>query len=408
MRMLLKMAWRNLFRNKRRTFIAGTAIGIGLASLIFVDALMIGMKENMIDSATESFTGEAQIHRQNYQESRDVEMTVKNADSVMSALSRDPVVAAFAPRTYAFAMITSPSNVNSIQLVGIDADREPALSLIDETMQKGEYLGEQSERQLIIGSELADILKLSLNDRAVITVAQASGGDMTQEMFRVTGIYHFNIPEMDKGMAFVPLKKAQEMLNLNNQIHEIAINFTNSEIAQQSKHPFWQRYNRMGNRASSWTELMPQLEAALGLTDFSTLIIAFILFGVVALGIINTLFMSIHERIFEFGVLRAVGTRPGAVGLLIFFEAGCLAFISILWGCLLGYVLTWIVSQTGIDYTGIEFAGVTFRRLLYPVLQIHQFMTYPFWVFVFTLVIGLYPARYAAKMSPAEALQKTI
>ena len=408
MRMLLKMAWRNLFRNKRRTFIAGTAIGIGLASLIFVDALIIGMKENMIDSATESFTGEAQIHRQDYQESRDVDMTLQNADSVMSALSRDPVVADFAPRTYAFAMITSPSNVNSVQLVGIDPDKEPALSLIDETMQKGEYLGEQGERQLIIGSELADILKLSLNDRAVMTVAQAFGGDMTQEMFRVTGIYHFNIPEMDKGMAFVPLNKAQEMLGLDHQIHEIAINFKNSKIAQQSRHPFWQRYDRMGNSASSWTELMPQLEAALSLTDFSTLIIAVILFGVVALGIINTLFMSIHERIFEFGVLRAVGTRPGSVGLLIFFEAGCLAFISILWGCLLGYVLTWIISQTGIDYTGIEFAGVTFRRLLYPVLQIHQFMTYPFWVFIFTLLIGLYPARYAAKMSPAEALQKTI
>ncbi len=408
MRMLLKMAWRNLFRNKRRTFIAGTAIGIGLASLIFVDALIIGMKENMIDSATESFTGEAQIHRQDYQESRDVDMTLRNADSVMSALSRDPVVADFAPRTYAFAMITSPSNVNSVQLVGIDPDKEPALSLIDETMQKGEYLGERGERQLIIGSELADIMKLSLNDRAVMTVAQAFGGDMTQEMFRVTGIYHFNIPEMDKGMAFVPLNKAQEMLGLDHQIHEIAINFTDSKIAQQSRHPFWQRYDRMGNHASSWTELMPQLEAALSLTDFSTLIIAVILFGVVALGIINTLFMSIHERIFEFGVLRAVGTRPGSVGVLIFFEAGCLAFISILWGCVLGYILTWIVSQTGIDYTGIEFAGVTFRRLLYPVLQIHQFMTYPFWVFVFTLLIGLYPARYAAKMSPAEALQKTI
>lgn len=152
---------------------------------------------------------------------------------------------------------------------------------------------------------------------------------------------------------------------------------------------------------------MPELHAALQLTDFSTLITAVILFGVVALGIINTLFMSIHERMFEFGVLRAVGTRPVGVAFLVVFEAGSLALLSIAFGALLGFGITYLTSIMGIDYTGIEFAGVTFRKLLYPVLKVNQFIVYPFWVFVFTVVIGVYPGVYAARLLPAKALSKT-
>jgi ABC-type antimicrobial peptide transport system permease subunit len=150
------------------------------------------------------------------------------------------------------------------------------------------------------------------------------------------------------------------------------------------------------------------MEAVFELTQFSTLLTGLILFGVVALGIINTLFMSIHERMFEFGVLRAVGTRPFSVARLIFFEAASLAIVSIILGNILGFIITYIMSVVGIDYTGIEFSGVTFRELLYPELKWFQFVKYPFWVFVFTIFTGIYPAIYAAKMSPAESLRKSI
>ena len=133
-----------------------------------------------------------------------------------------------------------------------------------------------------------------------------------------------------------------------------------------------------------------------------------ILFGVVALGIINTLFMSLHERMFEFGVLRAVGTRPFSIVQLVIFEAGSLAVLSIAMGCILGFAVTLISAQTGFDYTGIEYSGVTFRKLLYPVLRIRQFIEYPLWLFLFTVLVGLYPACYAARMTPAGAMRRSL
>jgi ABC-type lipoprotein release transport system permease subunit len=312
-------------------------------------------------------------------------------------------------------MITSPANVSAISLIGINPSTEQYLSQIDEAIIEGTYFADRNARDIVIGSKLAEVLEVEIGDRVVVTVSQAADsangsttGDLSQEMFRVSGIYHFNIQEMDVAMAFIRLDKAQQMLALGNNVHEIAIKFTDIEHGRNDELPFWKKYSQDGNEAIGWTTILPQLKAAFELSKFSIFIMGLILFGVVALGIINTLFMSLHERMFEFGVLRAVGTRPLGLAKLIISEAAALAILSIGLGIILGYVVTHVTSKIGIDYTGIEFAGVTFRELIYPVLKVKQFIFYPFWVFVFTSIVGIYPAVYAAKMSPAGAMRKSL
>jgi ABC-type lipoprotein release transport system permease subunit len=403
----LKLAVRNIFRNKRRSLIAGTAIGIGLAALIFTDALMVGMKRNMIASATESFMGDGQIHRAGYRESFDVEKTINHRLEVVNGLEHETIVSHFSPRVFSFAMITSPSNVSSVSLVGIDPDKERYLSQVDEAVTSGSFFSGTGEHDLLIGNKLAEILEVGLGDRLVLTVAQAYSGDLSQELFRVSGIYHLNIQEMDQAMAFVRLPQAQKMLGLGEEIHEIALRFTDIRYGEETNLPFWLRYSKFGNEAVGWPVLMPDLKSAFDLADFATLFVGLILFGVVALGIINTLFMSLHERMFEFGVLRAVGTRASVMALLIVFEAGALAVLSIVLGTILGSLVTGIMTKVGINYIGIEFSGVTFRRLLYPVFQVKQFLLYPLAVFVFTVLVGLYPAIFAARMKPAKAMRRS-
>ena len=402
-----RLAFKNLLRNRRRALIAGTAIGIGLASLIFVDALIIGMERNIIRSATASFLGEGQIHARGFRQSFEVEKTINSGQSVLLELSEEPRVSSFASRVLSFAMISSPDNHSAVTLVGVDPERETELSQVDDAITEGDYFEGDSGRELVIGSKLAEILEVGLKSRVVLTVAEAETGDLAQEMFRVSGIYHFNSLEMDKGMAFIRLEKAQQMLGLGSDIHEIALIFSDSQYARDKTNPFWHEYSVQGNEAVSWTELLPQLEGALELSQFSTFIVGIVLFGVVALGIINTLFMSLHERIFEFGVLRAVGTRPGVLALLILFEAGALAILSIVIGSVLGYIITYVPAQTGIDYVGIEIVGVTFRELLYPVIQVRQFLIYPIVVFFLTILVGVYPAMYAARIQPAEAMRRS-
>lgn len=404
----MKLAWRNIFRNKRRTYIAGIAIGIGLASLIFYDAIMIGMKENMIKSATSSFLGEAQIHQKDFRITQEVEKTIQNFEGVKNDLKKEEIVDKFTFRTLSFSMITSPANVNSIILFGIEPEKEKFISKIDDAIKEGNFFKGDHEREIVIGSKLADTLEVSLDDRIVITVSQAETGDLSQEMFRISGIYHFNVKEMDGGMAFIRLQKAQEMLGLGTDVHEIAIKFNNLDYASQEDLPFWKKYTRDNNEVTSWEALLPDLKAVFDLTGFFTFIIGLILFVIIAFGIINTLFMSLYERLFEFGVLRAVGTRPSGVRKLIIFEAGALSILSIILGTLLGFLIILILMKTGIDYRGIEFAGAIFYEMLYPVLHIRQFIIFPAAVFIFTMITGLYPATVAARMSITNALRKSL
>ncbi|MFH1258296.1 MAG: FtsX-like permease family protein [Elusimicrobiota bacterium] len=406
--MLIKLAWRNIFRNKRRTIITGIAIGVGLASLIFVDALIIGMEENMIKSATASFLGEGQIHARNFRQTGEVEKTINNLNRVAADLAKEKIVQYFSLRVMSFGMITSPSNVSALNLVGINPENEKYLSQIDETISKGTYFQSGKEREIVIGTKLAEILEVGLGERVVVTVAQAKTGNLTQEMFRVSGIYHFNIDEMDRGMAFVRLPKAQEMFGLDGEVHEIAIKFVDPKYGRDESLAFWNKYSQGGNEAAGWTIFLPQLKAAFEFSSFSTYIIGVILFGIIALGIVNTLFMSLYERMFEFGVLRALGTRPFSIARLIVWEAGALAIVSISLGVILGFLINCLTAYTGIDYTGIEYAGVTVRELIYPVLKVKQFIIYPLWVFIFTVVVGIYPAVYAARMPPVEAMKRSL
>jgi ABC-type lipoprotein release transport system permease subunit len=333
---------------------------------------------------------------------------VAAAAGVLAALESDPDVAAAAPRAESFGMVTSPANVGSVMVVGVDPEREKRLSSVAGHVREGTFFAGAESRDAVIGSKLAETLSVGLGDRIVITVAQAGRGDLSQDLFRVSGIYEFGIADLDAGFAFVRLGKAQEMLGIGGGVHEIALKFGSLAFAMAEDNPFWARYSIGGNEAVSWAVLMPQLRGIMGLVWISLLFMAVILFGIVAFGIINTLFMSLYERMFEFGVLRAVGTRAAGVRRLIVYEAGALAVISIVMGIVLGFGLTFAVSKIGIDYRGIEFAGTTFNSLIYPVARPAQFVIYPLAVFLFTLLVSLYPARFAGRMRVAEALRKSL
>ena len=404
---LVKFAWRNIFRNKRRTLIAGTAIGIGLTALIFIDAFMIGMSETMIRTATGSFLGDAQIHREGFRDEQEASLTIQEIDKVTASLAEETIVQHFTQRVLVSGMITSPANVSAVNLVGVHPPTEKFLSLIDDAITEGVYFEDDNNRDVVIGAKLAEILEVELGDRVVVTVAQAETGELSQEMFRVSGIYYFADEAMNSGMAFIRIQKAQEMLAIGNDVHEIAIKFTSIAYSQDSTLPFWDTYSQHSNEALSWTELMSQLTVVLEMTKYTKYIMGVILFGVVVFGIINTLFMSLYERMFEFGVLRAVGTRPFGMARVILFEAGALAIVSIGLGTILGFLVTALLAHTGIDYTGIEMMGVTMQEFIRPVMKVEQFIIYPIWVFVFTVITGLYPARYVAKMAPVDAMRRS-
>jgi len=408
----LKAAWRNIFRNKRRTFITGTAIALGLAALIFTDALVKGTTDSMINIATGSFSGQGQIHAAGFRETQEASRVIVGSDAVLARMAGDARIKAFTPRTLSFAMASSASEVSPALMIGVAPDSERKFSKIGEAVAEGNFFEAGARganpQDIVIGAKLAETLQARLGDRLVLTAAQAGTDELAQEMFRVSGIFRFGMDEMDGGMVFVRLAKAQEMLNLNNGIHQIALTLTDSKAASNEADPLWKDYSHEGNEAVGWPVLFPQLKVVSSLAGFATAIIGVLLFGIIALGIINTLFMSVYERMFEFGVLRAVGTRPGGLRRLVVYEAGALGLLSCGLGIVLGFVVTFIICKTGLDYRGIEYMGLAFKDLLYPIMTVGQFIIYPIAVFIFTVLVGLYPAGYASKMSITKAMRRTL
>ncbi len=432
MKFYIKLAWRNIFRNKRRTIIASIAIGIGLASLIITDAFMLGMEQNMIKSATASFLGEAQLHRDDFREEFDIEKTVIDHNSAISKIKKNQLIDKYSKRAIAMGVIKSAEDINPVILYGIVPELEKHISKIDEAVEngKGEYFAGEKLSDIVIGSKLAEKLKVTIGDRVILTVnglknkktidknlEDIENEDIemldeeegpVEDAFYVSGIYSFNINEMDSGMAFIRLNKAQQLLNLGDKIHEIAVKFYDIKHSTNKNLSVWNNLSQNGNEFVGWDKLLPQLKAIFDMTGISLFVTAMILFTMITFGIINTLFMSLFERMFELGVLRAVGTRPSGIRKLLIFEAGALSIISILIGVILGMITTYILTKTGIDYRGIEMAGTMISDLLYPVFSLRQYLLYPVAVFVFTLIVGMYPAYVAGKMSITKALRKSL
>ncbi|MDA8242842.1 MAG: ABC transporter permease [Elusimicrobia bacterium] len=403
----LKLAWRNNLRNKRRTFLAALAVGLGLAALIFTDAISVGMLKGLIDTATGTFMGQAQIHRKGFMDTMDSDLQVEDGPRLLAELAADPLVARAAPRAAAFAMIASPSNSGSVLLYGLDPEAERGVSRLDRSVKAGDFLKEDGDT-VVIGAKLADTLGVELGDKVVITAAAAGGGDLAQALFRVGGIMNSGSRAMDSNFAFIRLDRAQKLLNLRGGFHEIAVAFRDLRTAEDKSLPFWSGYGGGGNEAKGWPELVPELAAAKSMSAFGIFITAVILSGIVALGIMNTLFMSLYERMFEFGVLRALGTRPWRMGLMIVSEAGALSLISSVFGMAIGLLACRLVGINGLDYTGVDYAGITMLEPIRPMFRALQYWLYPAALFVFTLLVSLYPAVYAARMNPVKAMRRSL
>ncbi len=408
MEMLIKLAWRNIFRNKRRTFLSGLAVGMGLASMIFVFAVYDGMIKSMIRTATDSFLGEGQIHAHGFRDTNEVELTIKNFQSVMGALENEDEIEHYTPRTISIGMLTSPADVATALVYGIDPHSEPPMSKLDEAMREGEYLSDDDMRGILVGSKSAENLELELGDRVVLTAAQAETGELSQELFRVRGIFHYNIKEADSAMMYIHIDKARQMLGIGPTAHEISLKFKDIERAGDRTLPLWSRYSTGGNEAIGWNDIVPQLDSVVDMTDIGAYIIGILVFCIVALTIMNTLFMSLYERMYEFGVLRAIGTRPLNMAGLILLEALLLGVVSSVIGAALGFMLTGYFSIYGIDYRGIEFASVTFTELLYPTMIPRHYITVPILILGFAGVAALYPAWFAVRLKPAETMRRSL
>lgn len=416
--LIWKLALRNVFRNRRRTLLTVFLIACGLAALMFTDAMVRGMTRSMVNIATGTVLGQAQVHRQGFRRNYDVDLFISGSDAVVQALRQDPAVAVAAPRVISGAMLASSENVAAAMVYGIDPLAEARLGKLQQAMVQGQYLDSTAPTQLLLGYKLAQLLEVELGDRVVLTVSQIHGGDLSQELFRVSGVFRFNDRMLDQNLAFISIPRAQQLLGMSAAdaeaggrqigVHEIALRFNAATIPGFD----WQRYNADWNGVTLetllWDKLIPQLSGVLEMSNYSTLIVAGILFVLVSLGLINSMFMSIYERQYEFGVLLALGTRRSHLFWQIVCEGFLLGAISAALGVVLGGGLSYWKAVTGFDYGQLEMSGVTLQEPIYLILHWGQFTWMPLVIVLMSVTACLYPALHGARLQPTRAMRKTL
>lgn len=403
-----KLAFRNLFRNVRRTLLTVMLISLSLAALIAVDGIVRGMLTLMIENVTSTIVGEAQVHRVGYRENMDIDIFLENSDEIAQKLQQDPALESFTARVISGAMISSSYNVTGGLLYGVDAQRERTVSKLAQAVVEGEYLS-GGDSELLIGDSMADLLEVGLGDRIVLTLSEAGTGELAQALFRISGIVDFGTRELDDNFIFVNISAARQALAMTDQqTHEFALNFVNLEDADNPQLGIFQQLNDEETEALGWLDLNGEIGLIIELSSYTSLIVGGILFFLASLGVINSMFMSIYERIYEFGVIKAIGTRPAAISHLILYEALLIGVFSCVLGIVMGYLLGLYTSNFGIGIGEMEFSGIAFSDNILSEFHIIQFTQFPVYVVLLTVVAAIYPARFAAKIIPSDALQRSL
>lgn len=405
--MIAKLGFRNILRNRRRTIITCLIMGLGLTALIFADAFLRGLNENMITSVTESFIGDGQIHRNDFLKTREIEKTITHSEDTLKKLKDDSSIKLAVPRTIASGMMASPTDILPIVIYGIVPDEEIKISSIKDSIVIGKYLSQLEPGQVLIGEKLAKFLGATVGDKVVVTTAQAKTGLLAQELFRVGAIFKMKNKDLDSTVAFINLPKSQELMGIGSEFHEIVFKFNNKADVLNTPSSFLNKFSSDDNQALSWKKLVPAIDAGIQLTTYSLYIGSVILFAIIALSTMNTLFMSLYERMYEFGIMKAIGTRPEFIFKLIITEALALALLSTVLGVLLGICITSLTAWTGISHlTDVEYLGTTIRHSIRPIISLHQYIIYPLAIIIFTTLSAIYPAITAGRIIPSQSMRR--
>jgi putative ABC transport system permease protein len=413
---LLRLAWRNLWYNPRRTLIAMTAIGLGYAMLLFVACLMAGLRQQMIESGTALMLSDIEVHAPGYYPERPIKQTLggRNGTEIgplVAAIAADPLVEAASPRVYGYGLVSATHQSAGTQLLGVDPDLEQQITVLQTRMVKGTYLTGRAPKGVVMGDQFASTIGVDVGSEIVL-LTPAADGSTGNDLYRVAGLFHTGLDAMDRGLVLMPLASLQGLLRLPPaRIHEVGIKLRDVTTATTTAAALEVQLSKtLPVRVRPWPELAPELADYVQFNRRVTFILFFIFFLSAAMGIANTMLMAIIERTRELGMLMAVGMRPAQVVGLIVAEAASLAGASLVLGGAIGSPLLWYLRVHGLNLGGdrgaISLAGIVVGPLWYGRQDFTAYIQAAVGLAVTALASALYPALRAARFRPAEALRK--
>ena len=406
---LVLLAWKNLWRNRRRTLITLSALSFSLMLVQAFHNLSFGVYSAMIDSGVRAGTGHLVVYQRDYAERRD-EKNSFMPQQLIAQISTLEGVEAVLPRLYLPGLAQSSRESRGILLTGVMPQAEARINPFLTNLAADQQLPSLSGREALLGSRLLKELQLKPGNKFVVTL-QGRSGELVSEMFRVHGVVTTGIKSVDRSLLLVGRERAAALAGIPGEIHELAV-VLKQQQADRSVYPALQQLlaGRPQLRVLSWEEAMPNLSNAIKLDYASQKFIFIIMLLIVTIGVINTLLMSVMERFREFGVILALGADAGRLRSLVFIEALLLGLVAMVLGSIFGALGTWYLQAVGIDLRdfieeSLEFGGVVFDPIMRAAWDYTYMLQIAGFMLLLSLVAAVYPAVKAGRILPAEALR---
>ncbi|MFZ5909140.1 MAG: ABC transporter permease [Chloroflexota bacterium] len=406
MTILLKIAWRNVWRQRRRTLLIAVAMGGIMSLLVLFDGILVGFEQSIYGNAIQLLGGNIQVHAPGYSEKPEQKPLLPLADpaGIIQTAEANSYTVAAAPRIVTGGLVTNREGAFSVSITGVEPDKEARISPVAENITAGRYLNPDDGDLIVIGQGLATAMEVAVGDR--ITMAGGSLHEQTrQRTMTVVGIFDVGVPSVEKETIYLSLAEAQSLFGLDGQVTEVVISL--KQIGQEPAVVAQLNREQPGYEVETWVNNMPELKQTMDMKTSVMNIFGTIMLGIAAIGILNLLMMAVFERTREIGVIGALGLKPREITLLFLLEGILIGLMGALLGVLLGLAFTGILGMVGIDYT--EFADLTEYTALitgkiYPEILPLKVLGRAITLAVIAALAALYPAREAARREPAEAL----
>jgi len=406
MRLYLTLAWRNVWRNRRRTVIVMLAMGLGLGLLIFYDGFIEGAGQAIFGNAVRLQGGNILIHAPGYREKhqRLPMLPLTDADAAVKAALAQPNVTSASRRINTGGIASNREGTFSVSITGIEPERESSTSLISQHIVDGRFLRGDDRDSVLIGQGLAEEMHVGVGDRITLT-GQGTHEQMRRRTMIVVGIYSIGLTAVEKQTLYISLAEAQGLFRLRNQATEVIVVL--ERVGQEARIVSALRATLPEYEVDSWEVYNPEIQQTLELDKTFMDVFGLIMLFIAGIGILNILLMAVYERTREIGLLGALGLRPRQIMLVFLSEGVMLGMLGAFLGMGIGSVFIGMLAKYGMDYTQFaEMSEVTalIGQRAYATFAPGLMARRGIMVFITAALAAWYPAREASKREPAEAL----
>ena len=402
------IATRNLLRNRKRSAITVFGAAFAIVAYVFLYGFFDGFGEQLVDNSTRYVTGHLQIEREGLRRDLAPELAF-DATAALAAVRSQPGIAAAAPRVQAQALISSPTKSVGVVLYGVDPALERGLTILHRTLVEGSALEAGADRDVVIGRRLAEKLGIRLGEKLVV-MAPGVAGELGTSAFRVRGVFATESSSFDGAMVFVTLPASQRMLGLGQRVSSINLRLEDRAEVDRVAAQLTPLLGKDGLVASPWPRLLPRVADMLGLVRAIRTVIVAVFFLVVALAVMNTVFMAVAERTREFGVMMALCTPPDAIVRMVVYETVALMLVASVVGYAVGAAVVSLLGNVGLDLSGFyrDYSAIPgLTGIVYPRLVAANLVGPGVGLFLASVGVSLYPAVRAARLDPTAAIRHT-